>query len=116
MVEKKKKDILAEMENGGGLTGIFGPSLSYKRYLEKKINSLNFDVGFYWFITFGVGINYNFTQNGNNLTGFKPFIGLSAYNFQLTYSYNFFSERNNKELQLGHNNISLKFIIPLFKF
>lgn len=98
---------------GAVVGSIVGPSLSYKRYLLKNVNSINFDLGIYDYIAIGLGTNYTFSDEGESFWGFKPFIGLSVFHFQLTYGYNFFSEKNNRDMQLGHHNVTLRLAIPL---
>jgi hypothetical protein len=93
--------------------GIFGPSLSYKRYTQKDISSFNFDVGLYFLGALGIGTNYTISDKGESFWGFKTFAGIALYHFQLTYCYNFFSEKNNRDMQLGHHNVSLKLAIPI---
>lgn len=104
---------IADFGDGIKGGGIIGPSLSYKRYLEKPVSSINFDAGLYCIAALGIGVNYTFNDYGESFWGFKPYVGFAFYHFQLTYSYNFFSERNNRDMQLGHHNISLKLTIPI---
>jgi hypothetical protein len=96
----------------GGMT--LGPSLTYKRYIEKSINAIEFDLGFYSLLTFGIGTNYNFSTT-DDLLAFKPFIGTTFYHFQLTYGYNFFSDKRNDNFKLNHNCIKLRLMIPIHK-
>lgn len=102
-------------DNYGHLRGaILGPSLSYKRYLDKNINSFNFDVGLYLYLAFGLGANYTYTDK-EGIVGFKPFIGLSMFHIQATYGYNFFSEKHNHDMNLGHHSVNLRLAIPIIR-
>lgn len=105
---------VVNISDNDGLNGglMLGPTLSYKKYLQKNINSVNLDLGIYTFLAFGLGMNYTFT-NKEGFVGFKPFIGISCFHFQATYGYNFFSEKNNRDMQLGHHHINLRLAIPI---
>lgn len=101
-------------DNTGNKGVTFGPSLIYKRYINKNINAIDVDFGFYFPLTFGLGANYNFSST-DNMVGFKPFIGTTFAHFQLTYGYNFFSDKKNENLKLSHHCIKLSLTIPLYR-
>lgn len=97
-------------------TGSFiGPSLSYKRILDTKTNTIGLGFGFYLPLSLGFDFNYNFNES-NHVFGFKPFIGTMLYNIQLLYGYNLFKNKNNNSLNLNHHSLTVRIAIPIKVF
>ena len=102
---------VAEAE-GLGVGGMFGPSILYRRSIDKNFNSIDFDLGFYTLLTFGAGINYNFNKD-ESIFGFRPFIGLNLYHIQLTYGFNILNHDKNELIGLNKHNLRIRIVIPL---
>ena len=106
--------ILNITESIGTTTGMMmGPSLLYRRSIDRNLNAVDFNLGFYWVLSCGLGVNYNFDDKKNHLTGVRPFIGITLYHIQLLYGYNFYNGKNNDMLKLKHAALTLRLAIPI---
>jgi hypothetical protein len=95
--------------------GIAGGGLFYKQSTSSaKIYSYEAEIGFYSGFALGLNYSYNVTSS-SRISGFKPFIGISLYNFQILYGYCFFDSTLDKKNELKHNRITFRYIIPVLK-
>lgn len=95
--------------------GMAGGQLLYKRDFRDQIQSFEAEIGWYTFMN--IGLNFNYHVSGDNSTfGVKPFIGFSAFNLQLNWGYNIYSNKKNEIAGLGHSNWELKYVIPIIPF
>jgi hypothetical protein len=94
--------------------GMFGPSIVYKRSLHNNINSIDLDLGCYTLLALGVGVNYNFTENGN-IFGFRPFIGINLFHIQITYGYNILNDSKNDSVGLAIHSLRMRMVLPVKK-
>lgn len=93
-----------------GITG--GYQLLYRRAIERKQNAIDLELGVYGVISAGIGVNYNFSNDGSAF-GFKPFIGTSMYHFQLLYSYNFMRRKKQEWYELPRHGLTIRYVIPI---
>jgi len=89
-----------------------GYQLIYKRSLEREQNAIDLELGVYGILSMGIGVNYNFSNDGSAF-GFKPFIGTSIYHFQLLYGYNFLSKKKQQWYELPRHSLSIRYVLPL---
>jgi len=95
--------------------GMVGGGLFYKQGIgPAKTNAFEAELGFYGPIVLGLNYNYNTTHAGK-VSGFKPFIGLAAYNFQVFYGYSFYKDKKDITTELRHNRITLRYVIPVIR-
>lgn len=55
-------------------------------------------------------------QGDNSTLGVKPMFGLTFYNFQFLYGYNFINRKKSQIDVLRKHAFEIRYIIPLFKF
>lgn len=89
-----------------------GLQLIYKRALEREQNAIDLELGVYGVVSMGIGMNYNFSNDGSAF-GFKPFVGTSIYHFQLLYGYNFLRKKKQQWYQLASHSLSIRYVLPL---
>ncbi len=95
--------------------GMAGAIFSYKQNIQDKaVYSYEGELGIYGPIVFGLNYNYNHTPDAS-LGSFKPFIGISFYNFQLFYGYSFYNGKKDIDQVVRHNRFTLRYIIPIKK-
>ena len=89
-----------------------GYQLLYRRSIERSQNAVDLEMGMYGVISMGIGMNYNFSNDGSAF-GFKPFVGTSIYHFQFLYGYNFLRKKKQEWYQLSRHSLSIRYLIPL---
>ncbi|MES2678940.1 MAG: hypothetical protein V4635_03605 [Bacteroidota bacterium] len=95
--------------------GMAGGGIFYKQNTaNNKVYSLEAELGFYGGLALGCNYNYNVTTT-NKIHGIKPFVGFSAYNFQLLYGYSFYNSKSDLYNELRHNRITLRYVVPVIK-
>ncbi len=92
--------------------GRFGPTITYKRSLNSGLHGMDFDLGLYTYITLGLNYNY-YTDGVNKIGGFKPFIGTTIFHCEISYGYNFFSNKKNPFEELTHHVFKLRYYLPI---
>ena len=96
----------------GGMAG--GGIFLKQNSANNKVYSMEAELGFYAGLALGCNYNYNVTT-GSSIHGIKPFVGFSAYNFQLLYGYSFYDSKSDLYKELRHNRITLRYIVPVIK-
>lgn len=95
--------------------GMAGGQLIYKRHFRENIQSYEAEIGWYRLISIGINANYHVGEDRSTFA-VKPFIGLCLYNFQVSWGYNFYSNKNNEISSLRHSNFQMKYVIPIIPF
>jgi hypothetical protein len=92
-----------------------GYNLLYKqRTNNKSIRSIELEIGIFGVFIMGFNFNYNMLLE-NDFIGFKPFIGLTFFNIELFYGYNFYKNINDPDALIIHNRFTARLYIPTFK-
>jgi hypothetical protein len=98
-------------EMGSG--GMAGGQLLHKRHFREDLQSYEAEVGFYSIVCLGVNANYN--VSGENATfGVRPFLGVSLFNLQVSWGFNFYSKLNKIDA-LRHSNWEIKYVLPIIR-
>ncbi len=95
---------------------MLGGGLFYKQNADNvKLHSYEAEFGMYAGFVLGLNYNYNITPS-SEVHGLKPFIGIAVYNAQLFYGYCFYNPKGDPSDALGHNRITVRYVIPFFRF
>lgn len=95
--------------------GYLGYSLIYRIYQNRDfLKSFETEFGVYTFITFGFNLNYNIIPYAK-IIGFKPFIGINLFHFQIIYAPHFYKRNKDPHNYLAKNTITFRTAIPIIK-
>lgn len=95
--------------------GMIGGQALYQRHISENLQRFQVEAGFYTLVCGGVNFNYSI-QGEHSTFGVKPFIGLSLFNVQFLYGYNFINKKKNQISSLRNSSFEFRFVIPLVSF
>jgi hypothetical protein len=105
--------LMTTVENKG--TALIGLRTYYKQNMNDR-NNYAFETDLCLMSTIAIGFNYNYMHiPGHNISGFKPFIGISFVNVQFYYGYCFYKNGLDPEKRMVHNRFTISFNLPVLK-